>query len=657
MGSVRVRYWQLAALLVVVLPQYDRLPVWLLASVVVACLWRLPGVEQRVRAPGMLVRTLMLLAGLVGVYYSHKTLLGPEGGVSFLILGAALKLLESRNARDIFVLGILDFFILATAFLFSQTLLLTVYVAMALIVVVAALLVQQQRQGVSVRHTLWRASVMVGQTIPLVLVLFVFFPRLPPIWTLNLTQGAGKTGMSDIMSPGDLVSLGQSSEPAFRVEFEGAAPPVRELYWRGLVFSRFDGRAWTQGNEVPVDWGDFQPDWSLAHQGDGQAAIRYKVTLEASDKPWLFALAFPRSSTKDVGLTRDFRLLKRTPVFSRFSYEVASYGDVPLDPAGLPAWIHKENMELPAIGNERAKAQARRWRNTIGSDAGLVRYVLEWFRKEPFYYTLEPPALGENRVDEFLFETRRGFCEHYASSFVFMMRAAGIPARIIVGYQGGEQSPLGDYWQVRQMDAHAWAEVWLPGRGWVGVDPTAAVAPNRVEQGAQGLADDMAYWGGSGLGLVRYGNYKLFKQARQMIDYINYRWQQDILGYDSDDQDSLMRRLLGGVGLLKQLGMMVGMLALLAMGLLLWVLYGQRRHEHPVDRLYRRYCQRLARSGLTRAPGESPHDFARRVALSKPGEGLRATEVARLYVALRYRPDSPDAGILRRRLRRAVGWY
>lgn len=656
MGRVGIRYWQLAALLVVVLPQYDRLPIWLLALVAVSCVWRLPKVEHRISPPGMVLRTLMLVTGLFGVYYSHQTLLGPEGGVSFLILGAALKLLESRNARDIFVLGILDFFILATAFLFSQSLLLTVYVAFALVVVAGALLVQQQRQGVSVRRTLWRAFVMVGQAVPLMLVLFLFFPRLPPIWTLNLTQGAGKTGMSDIMSPGDLVNLGRSSEPAFRVEFDGVAPPVRELYWRGLVFSRFDGRTWTQGNEVPVDWGDFQPDWSLAHQAASQPSVRYRITLEASDKPWLFALSFPRSSTRDVGLTRDFRLLKRTPAFSRFSYDVASYADVPMDLSGLPPWIHRENLELPVIGNEQTKAQAKRWRNMTGSDARFVRYVLEWFRKEPFYYTLEPPPLGGNRIDEFLFETRRGFCEHYASSFVFMMRAAGIPARVVVGYQGGEKSPLGSYWQVRQMDAHAWAEVWLPGRGWVGVDPTAAVAPERVEQGAQGLADDVAYWGGSGFGLVRYGNYKLFRQARQMIDYVNYRWQKDVLGYDTEDQASLMRRLVGDASLLKQLGMMAGILAILAVGLLLWALYGHRRRGHPIDRLYLRYCRRQARAGLIRAPGESPYDFARRVALSRPAEAERADQIARVYVSLRYREGKADDTVLIRRLRRLTGW-
>lgn len=661
MTSLRVRYWQLAAFLVAILPQYDRLPAWLLAGVLVACLWRLPVIERRTGAPGTVVRLVLLVAGLAGVYYSHRTLVGPEGGVSFLILAGALKLLESRNARDAFVLSVFDFFILATAFLFSQSLVLALYVALALVVVVGALLVQQQREGVTVRRTLWRAAVMVGQAVPLMLILFVFFPRLPPIWSLNLTQGSGKTGMSDTMSPGDISSLSQSAELAFRVEFQGEAPPARELYWRGLVLTRFDGQAWRQSTLVTeyadmTDWGTYRPEWSRALEEPAGAGLRYRVTLEATDKPWLFALALPRSSTPKVGLTRDFRLLYQTPVFSRTSYEVESFPSVRLDPAGLPPLLHHESLALPEAGNQQSRLQARRWRQLMSSDQRYVEFVLEWFRKEPFHYTLEPPALGENRIDEFLFGTRRGFCEHYASSFVFLMRAAGIPARVVAGYQGGEKSPLGNYWMVRQLDAHAWAEVWLPGKGWLMVDPTSAVAPERIERGAQQLASSPAYWGESGMSAIRYGNYRLFRQLRQMVDYVNYSWHKNVLGYDTEDQASLMQRLIGDTSLLKRLGLMVVILSLLAVGLLLWTLYGKRRQEHPADRLYRRYCERLARAGLERSPGEGPRDFARRVADRRPAEAERARQVALLYVAMRYRPESPDSAVQLRRLRRLIGW-
>ncbi len=659
MGSPQVRYWQLAALLAVVLPQFERLPSWLSGVVVLACVWRLPVVEARLPAPGLWVRVAFLVAGLYGVFLSHRTLFGPEGGVSFLILCAALKLLESRNARDVFVLSVLDFFILSTAFLFSQSLLLTVYVALALVVILSALLVQQQRESVGMRQTLWRAGVLVGQAIPLMLVLFLFFPRLPPIWAINLTQGSGKTGMSDTMSPGDISTLSRSSELAFRVEFEGPPPPSREMYWRGLVLTRFDGKVWTQSSLVTdymgmMDWGSYRPAWSVEHEDSTPPSIKYRVTLEATDKPWLFAMALPRSVTPKVGLARDFRLLYRTPVFTRTLYEVESFPGIALDVDGLPPLLLQESLALPAAGNEQARAQARHWRNTFGTDERLVNHVLEWFRQEPFYYTLEPPALGENRIDEFLFRTRRGFCEHYASSFVFLMRSAGIPSRVVVGYQGGEKSPLGDYWQIRQLDAHAWAEVWLAGRGWVRVDPTSAVAPNRIEQGAQQLAGDPAYWGDSGMSAVRYGNYRLFRDLRQIADYVNYRWQKDVLGYDSDSQTSLMQRFLGDGSLVKRLVVMVVILAVLALGFLLWTLYSGRRHLHPADRLYLRYCQQLASIGVMREVGETPHDFASRIAAEMPAEAERAKAVALLYSSLRYRPPGADPEVLTRRLRRLV---
>lgn len=652
-----VRYWQIAALLAALLPQYDRLPLWLTAVVLLACVWRLPAVERRVAAPGNGVRVLILVAGLAGVALSHRTVFGPEGGVSFLILCAALKLLETRDRRDVFVLTVLDLFMLATAFLFSQSLLLTIYVGLALVVIVAALVALQQRDGVSPQRTLGRAALLVGQAVPLMLVLFVFFPRLPPLWSFNLTQGSGKTGMSDSMSPGDISQLSQSSALAFRVEFEGEIPPVKELYWRGLVLSQFDGQRWTQNEWLGV--GDvyevarpYRPQW-LARRETGQLPpLNYRVILEPTDRQWLFSLDLPYSATPKVGMTRDFRLQYRQPVFQRLSYEVSSQPDAPLERAGLSPWMERDTLQLPASGNPQAREQALRWRRALPDERRYIQHVLAWFREEPFHYTLEPPPLGQNRVDEFLFGTRRGFCEHYASSFVFLMRAAGIPARVVAGYQGGEPSPLGDYLMVRQLDAHAWAEVWLPDAGWVRVDPTAAVAPNRIERGATQLAEDPLYWGAGGLGAMRYGNYRLFRELRHLADYVNYRWQRDVLGYDTDKQDGLMQRLLGDTSLLRRLAVMGVLLALLAGALFVWALYGERRQQHPLDRLYLRFCRQMAARGLVRAAGETPQAFARRIAATEPRLARRAQAVTALYVALRYRARPGTAQL--RQLRRLV---
>jgi transglutaminase-like putative cysteine protease len=653
--SAAARNWQWLALLAVVLPQADRLPAWLLLATVLTCIWRLAPVERRIGSAGAVVRVLLLAGGIAGVYISHRTLLGPEGGTSFLIVCAALKVLESRTVRDCFVSALLGFFVLATAFLFSQSLLLTLYAGFASVLLVAALVALQQREGAGVKRTLRRAAVLLGQAVPLMLILFVFFPRLPPLWTLNFSQGSGRTGMSDSMSPGDISSLSESTATAFRVEFQGPPPPSSRLYWRGIVFNYFDGKRWAQGEPVsePLLKTSAQnlPDW-VSGVGAGTPAIHYRVILEPTDQPWLFALSVPGSGTPKVGLSRDNRLVYREPVYSRLTYEVQSWPDAQVDLDGLPEWLRLQSLQLPEGGNPQARRMARVWRQGSGSDRRFVQETLAWLRAERFYYTLEPPPLGEDRIDDFLFRTRRGFCEHYAASFVFLMRAAGVPARVVAGYQGGEKSPLGDYWLVRQLDAHAWVEVWLPGSGWVEVDPTAAVAPERIQRGAAQLATQREYWGDSAGGAVRHGSYRLLKQLRTMTDYVNYRWHRDVLGYDNSSQEGLMQRLLGDTGLLRRLAVMGAALAMVASLLMLWALRGERREQHPLDRLYRRYCTRLARRGLQREAGEGPLAFAGRIAREQPALGDEAQEFARLYIALRYRPEARDDKAQRSRLQR-----
>ncbi|HET8730853.1 MAG TPA: DUF3488 and transglutaminase-like domain-containing protein [Moraxellaceae bacterium] len=649
------RHWQWVALLVSILPQVDRLPLWLLLATGVACLWRLEPVERRIGLPSLGLRVFLLAAGIAGVRASHHTLLGPEGGVSFLMVGALLKLLESRTARDVFISAVLDFFVLATAFLFSQSLGLTAYVLLASVVIVSALLALQQRDDVGVRRTLRRSAVLVGQAVPLMLVLFVFFPRLPPLWTLNLTQGSARTGFSDSMSPGDISTLSESTDTAFRVEFEGPPPPSERLYWRGLVFGYFDGKRWSQGypltEQLPLPPRGL-PDWVAGARPDQPSPLHYRVILEPTDQPWLFGLAISRSSTPKVGLTRDMRLVAQGPVFNRLTYDVETWPDARGDVAGMPEWMMRQALQLPAGGNPQARAMAQRLRLSTGSPERMVKELLAWFRDERFFYTLEPPALGENRIDDFLFRTRRGFCEHYASAFVFLMRAAGVPARVVAGYQGGEPSPLGDYWLVRQLDAHAWAEVWIAGKGWITVDPTAAVAPQRIQAGAAQAAERRDYWGDTPAGALRHGNYQLLRGLRNMADYVNYRWHKDVVGYDSERQDGFMQRLLGDSGLLRRLLVMGGALAVLATALFLLALRGRPRELHPLDRLYRRWCDRMARRGVIREAGEGPQAFAGRVAAQRPELAAEADEFLRLYTELRYRPAKDDDRGQERRLRR-----
>lgn len=660
--SAHARHWQVVALCAVVFPQVDRLPLWLSVVMLTIAISRLAPIESRLGVTGKALRLILFVGGMAGIYYSHRTFIGPEGGVSFLVLSAGFKLLESKDKRDYFVLAVLDFFVLATAFLFSQSLLLAAYVGVATLFVLAALTTLQQSEQTNIGTTIKKASAIALQALPLMLILFVFFPRLPPLWTLNLSQGSGKTGMSDSMSPGDISRLSESSELAFRVEFKGPVPGPDQLYWRGVVLTHYDGNKWTQSDTIswPIPAGEVRPKWVTASNsastaiGSADAAIQYRVILEPTDQSWLFSLAIPQSPTKKVLFTRDFRLAYQTPVFTRLSYDAKSWSDQLADKDDLPVWLKNQNLQLPASGNQEALQMARRWHLASASDERYIQQILDYFREERFFYTLEPPRLGENRIDDFLFRTRRGFCEHYAAAFVFLMRAAGIPARVVAGYQGGEKSPLDNYWLVRQLDAHAWAEVWLEGKGWVRVDPTAVVAPDRIERGAAQMATQSAYWGNSIASKVRHNNYRLLHSLRNFADYVNYRWYRDVLGYDISSQEGLMQRLLGDNNLLKQLGLMMGLLAVFGGLTLFWIFRGERKKEHPVDRLYRKYCERMAKKGMPREPGEAPFDYAQRIARQMPKMARNAQEIAKIYSALRYRPQKAADGILEKRFARAV---
>lgn len=654
------RYWLLASQIAVVAPQWDWLPPWLLLLALTACLWRLPAVEIRVRPPNAWVRALVLLVGGVGLWQTYGTIFGSQAGSAFLVLCVALKLLEMHNRRDCYIVVILSFFVLATNFLFEQSLIWAIYIAGALGLIIAALLVMHQPADVSGWRTLRKAMVFLGQAIPLMVILFVFFPRLPPLWSLQLSQGTGRTGIAESISPGDIASLSRSDELAFRVEFEGATPERSELYWRGLVFSQFDGRTWRRepqsSNPQQAYWAESgeSRDWVDDTFVNRKGSLLYRVILEPTDRHWLFALDVPQPQARGVGLTREYTLISGEPVFARKTYDVRSYPLVARD-RYLPDWLREKNLTLPEEGNARSRAMAQSWRQQSPDDVVYINRVLAWYTKTGFAYTLEPPLLGENRIDDFLFKARQGFCEHYASSFVFLMRAAGIPARVVGGYQGGEPSAYGDYWLVRQQDAHAWAEVWEEGLGWVAVDPTAAVAPDRVQRGVTSVAQRPEYWGQAGDGGFRFGNYPAFRAMRQWVDYMNYRWYKDVLGYDSDSQDGLMQRLLGDADYLKRTVLMVvsfvGVLAVMV----LWMLWRQpRRQESPIDRHYRRYCERMGKAGFPRQAGEPALAYAERLAASQPHLAEGARQVASLYVHLSYKPNAAKDALLLRRFRRSA---
>lgn len=644
MNHLTSRYALLFAIAFAILPKTEDLPIWLNISVLLCFLWRIPAIEQRLPLPNTFTKAVLVLASLAAIKYSYNTWFGPEAGTAFLILCVALKLLETRDERDCYVVLTLAYFVLASHFLFSQSLLTTLYIACGLLVVTTAYI--SFNQSISLTHSIKKAFVLLGQALPLMLILYVFFPRLPPLWSLKLSEGSGKTGMSDYMSPGDLAKLSQSSELAFRVEFlNQQIPPKRELYWRGLTFSHFDGTTWRPSRvealaDINAAWVEHGvPTWAESQiELQPQQPKQYKVILEATDQVWLYSLAVPYSRTHGVGLTRDFRLINQEPIFQRFSYEVLQFNATRLDPV-LPHWLREDNLQLPRQTNPVAQKMAHSWRNFYGSDEAYIKAILRWFTKSEFYYTLSPPLLQQHRIDDFLFNSKRGFCEHYSSAFTFLLRAAGIPARVVVGYQGGTLSPTGDSWQVRQMDAHAWVEAWLPHRGWIRFDPTAAIAPDRIEQGMGDMANNQELWGSSALSTLKYNNYKMFSQLRNMVDYMNYRWQKDIVGYDVNNQDQFLLKLLGDSSIWKRIAIMFGALILIATLLAVWtILRGQKRH-HPADKIIIKLSNRLEKRGLQRHQGEGIAAYLQRLQQLQPHWQQTLLELEQEYCAIRYQEN------------------
>jgi transglutaminase-like putative cysteine protease len=434
------------------------------------------------------------------------------------------------------------------------------------------------------------------------------------------------------MRPGSISQLIQSDAVAFRVDPHDTRFDARQLYWRGPVLWDYDGATWTPARGLT----------SAPPEATGLGRrIDYSVTLEPHGQRWLFVAGLADTPpAPDATLTGDFLWLAKNPVSERLRYRLAAWLDYRLEP-DLPFDLEERALALPPGLNPRSRDLARRWAAEADDARGVVERALAHFRREPFYYTLNPPLLGEHAVDDFLFGTRRGFCEHYANAFVVLMRQAGVPARVVTGYQGGELNPLGDYWIVRQRDAHAWAEVWVAEQGWLRVDPTAAVAPSRIEQGvAAALPVDERP--------RRILDTSWLKPLRQSWDLVNARWNQWVLGYDHSRQKNLLERLHPSLATLK--GMLWAMLlgaGVVLLALLVAVFRPSRtRHPEPAARHYARFCARLARLGISRQPHEGAETFARRVTRLRPDLAAEVNAITRLYIGQRYAgrvPPDPDA--------------
>ncbi len=629
--------WILVSQLVLIIPHAERLPWWVLGAYVLCSLWRIMVYQGRWSFPPKSVKVLLSLLCFIGIYRSYGTMIGLEPTVALLFSGFCLKLLEVVNKRDVYVIIFLAYFVALTQFLFSQDFAVTVLIFATLLLITTALVALHQHSYdrlniVSMR----KAALIFIQAIPLMLVLFIVFPRFEPLWKVPLPSHQAKTGITDSISPGDISNLSQSGDLAFRAVFEGEVPARDKLYWRGIVMSDFDGRAWTQG-ELKKDFMSEQQTDAVLMQL--QNPVRYSVIQEASYQPWLFTLALAYTADKNILEVTDYRLVYNDDIHTRIKYDVVSDQTAMIQPE-LDRRTRTFETQLPNNSNPQSLLFAKSLYAQSSGDKDYINRILRKFRQEEYIYTLKPPLLGQHSVDEFLFSTRRGFCSHYASSFVVLMRAAGIPARVVAGYQGGEINPITGTVLVHQFDAHGWAEVWLEGEGWVRVDPTAAVAPERIEFGLErAMQEEGSFLSDAPLSPLRYRNLAWLNKIRLQLDAFSYYWSDWVLQYKGEKQSRALQKILGEVSPWRVALFVVGIGAMVLLFVAVDLLKGRSRPRPAKEvRIYLRLCKRLERAGYQRLQDEGPIEFAQRVADSEPVWKAHLLAATRAFVTLSYEP-------------------
>ncbi len=636
----RPQLWLLTGLTLALLPHVGRLP-WLLVLPAALLLgWRLGFELKLLRLPPRALRWLLVGLAVAATWASYHTLIGRQAGVALLVIMLCLKLMEMDKPRDVAIVIGLSYFVVITVFLFDQSLLMGGYMLLVVTLLTTALTAFSRMNAKVPEHANLRlAATLLAQAAPLALLLFVLFPRIPgPLWHLPSDGGSAGTGLSETMSPGNISRLSDNDAVAFRVRFTGETPPQNRLYWRGLVLTSFDGRTWRNPNEARRGLGATR---SFDYTAIGEP-VRYTLTLEPHQRRWLFALDMPAGAPPRSTVSADVEIIANNSVKTLRQYTLQSYLDYRLDARHAPRDF--AYLRLPPDTAPRARILAQQLRAESRDDADYVQRVLDFIRQQPFYYTRQPPLLLDDPVDEFLFDSRQGFCEHYASAFTVLMRAAGLPARVMTGYLGGENNPLGDYFIVRQSDAHAWSEVWLRGRGWVRVDPTAVIPPERVENRDDLERIDPAY--AARTREAPDWAKRLWRKMGYGWDRVNNTWNQWIIGYDKDTQTAFLGRLgLENVDWQRMVSLLFIGLGLVVAVIALQLFRRRPARRDVVGETYARFCRKLARHGLPRKPAEGAQDYSERVIPCRPELAAQIRHITLLYQRLRYARSIPRDGL------------
>lgn len=629
----------LVTVVICTLPHFVNVSLWVVVTCLLMWIYTIAASKYSWRLPGKLTTSALAAIFFIAAMTTHDGFT-IEAFVALLALMVSMKLLEVRTERDRITTVILCYFLIVAGLFFGDSIGATLYILFSILCTTAVLIHvnQPERGGI---YPLKLSGILMAQALPVALILFLFFPRIQGGLWGRAPVSSARTGFSDTMSFGNIAELASNSDVAFRVEFDKTIPPRNKLYWRGIVLWEFDGKTWRRG---------VKRGRNPAYIQKASDRVDYTVILEPHNEHWLLTLDLPlRISFRRAWLNSDHTCYRWWPITQRISYKGISdiVANAPLDEQSM-----KEALKLPASGNPRARALAKSLAAKAETSAGYVEHVLSYFREQPYFYTLTPPPLipganqedvetQKNLVDRFLFQSRKGFCEHFAGSFAFLMRAAGVPARVVLGYQGGELNRYGGYLVVRQSDAHAWCEVWLPEKGWVRIDPTGVVAPARL---TGDTADALTENETAGLlFFMRHGHFgQWFGATINAWDYLNSKWNRWVMDYSPyEDFDFFIRmgfdiesRKGWGQALLITLAAAIAILSIVITFLLF------RRHKYERDEIAEAwivFCRKLSGIGLPRRQEQGPVDYMEYILNQRPELADRVREIVTAYIKLRYR--------------------
>ncbi|HKK99576.1 MAG TPA: DUF3488 and transglutaminase-like domain-containing protein [Desulfotignum sp.] len=613
------------ALVVAIAPHTPGLPAWVIAWCV--CMWGYMLVRLRTGwpLPGPVMRHILAAAGIIGLLITFRVRIDADAFVGLMAVMAAIKPFEMATHRHRMITVLLTYFIIITSLFRSESLWIVSYLFFAVFVTTAALIQINRPEG-RARPGIFMAARILAQAVPLMVLLFLVFPRLQHGLFSMETPGTGRSGFSETLGFGSISRMTLDQSVAFRVSFDGALPPPDALYWRGIVFERFDGTQW-----LPAE----NPRDIPFVQENSPGLVPHTITLEPHKSRRLFALDRPVAAPAGADLTANHTLVSRQRVTRKKTYQVVSRIRTAADEMEKTGILSPDPVFSHSDNNPKARMLARSLTEQTADAREKIQQILAYFSKNDFTYTLTPPRLGADPMDAFLLETRQGYCEHYAGAMAFLLNVLEVPARVVGGYLGGELNPYGNYLSIRQSFAHAWVEAHTPDRGWIRIDPTLAVAPNRLEQNPDG---SFSYAGRA------RDTISVFKKMGFMLEAANLAWETWFIGYSFSEQKAWLHRLGFGTSW----GAWPVFLVLLACSVMVvavffWIFLHRSgsRKKDPVAAGYALFCKRLARIGLARTPDQGPMDFLLTIQAKRPDLEPEAAAITDMYIRIRFHRTCP----------------